>query len=535
MQHAAGRRLLLSVIALGGLVLALVSTSALVLGESRGAAWCYDGNRWLGYAEGIPGSATQEDFSNCLRAAADRGEIVALEGVLQERGALIQAGDGSIYWEFEVRRETSLAITAYDDHVAFGDTCDRRIQLQNGFLTTSAPGYPCSGRQRIERTDRRVFNPDFTIYVVGRQFVAVGEDGWYHVHLDQTGWGENETPRSQITLTNRWPGIWITTARDHPGPSGGQIFFIRQPLVGNHSQLQYYLSTDWETRVPAEATSASFSRAGYDFLPDHHAYWALIKEATDAIIEDLFHGRHDRPALVLEALESGLIYADHSRYFTTHANTWDLLHKIARVIAGPNAGYGGTFTGTLLMLWDRYVPTFDREAALALAHRYGVAVGDHPPVNPVSELTAKVNEILFRLPPPLPSDYEPIDPDDLHLSVTLELGKTYDHWSDVLIVTSELVPSCVVEESYSDGTTYRLRHGPQGKFTVNPGGTWNGINLLGFSGGPGVSGMYVRGTPTLVGRVRVEITTKCPGGYAQEPRFAGYSEIIVVDPGAEEE
>ena len=399
MQHAAGRRLLLGVIALGGLVLALVSTSALALGESRGAAWCYDGNRWLGYAEGIPGSATQEDFSNCLRAAADRGEIVALEGVLQERGALIQAGDGSIYWEFEVRRETSLAITAYDDHVAFGDTCDRRIQLQNGFLTTSAPGYPCSGRQRIERTDRRVFNPDFTIYVVGRQFVAVGEDGWYHVHLDQTGWGENETPRSQITLTNRWPGNWITTARDHPGPSGGQIFFIRQPLVGNHSQLQYYLSTDWEDRVRSALVPISFSHAGYDFFPDWDSYWMVMKEATDAILEDLFHGRPDRPLLNVEAGRHGLLDTERNTYFHNGANTFVMLHRIARLVAGPNAGYGGTFTATLLMLWDRYIPEFDMAAALALADRYSVVVGTPSAVNPVSERTPLVNQVLTKMPP----------------------------------------------------------------------------------------------------------------------------------------
>ena len=497
------------------------------------AVWCYGADSWLGYSEGVPGSATREDFSRCLQAAAERGEIVALKGVLQGRGALIEAGDGSIYWHFEVERETSLSVTAYDGRIVFKDACDRRIELVDGALTTTAPGDPCGGQPRTEQTDRRVFNPDFTLYVFGRQFVADGDEGWYHVHLDRTGWGEVGTPRSQIDLTNRWPGVWISTQLDYPRPSGGSIFTIRQPLAGNHAHLEYFLSADWEYRVPAEANSSPFSRAGYDYFPDRNAYWELMKEATDAIIDDLFGGRHDRPTLDVEATESGLIHAGHSKYFTTRANTWDLLHRIARVITGPNAGYGGTFNATLLMLWDRYVPTFNKDAALRYAQRYGVSVGNHPPVNPVSELTARVNEILTRPPAALPSDHEPIAPEELLLSVTLELGKTYDHWTDVEIVTSELVPSCVVDESYSDGTTYRVQHGPQGKFTVNPGGTWNGISLLGFSGKPGVTGMLVRGTPTLAGRVRVEVTTKCPGGESQKPQFVGYSEIVVVDPDEE--
>lgn len=521
---------------------AAVLAVAIALGDSSqridagsSAAWCYDGDSWLGYSEGVPGSVTERRFTDCLRGAAGRGEVLAFPGKMLDRGALIEAGDGAIYWEFEVSRETILRITAYDDRVVFGDTCETRIEVQSGVLATTAPGYPCSGRQRIEQRDARVVNPDFTIYVIGKQFVADGEDGWHHFGIDRTWWRDRVAQWNQIELTNRWPGVWISTEHELHNPAGGQIFTLRQPLAGNYQFLEYYRFSDWEYRVYASLIPTSFSRSGYAFLPNRNAYWLLIKEAAEAIIDDLYRGRDDRPVLELNAFSWGLTHADDGSYFLIRANAAELLQEIARLIAGPNAGYGAAFTGTLLMLWDRYVPGFDQNVALQLAERYDVAVGDHPPVNPVSGLTARVNEILTRPPDALPSDHEPIAPEELHLSVTLELGKTYDHWSDVLIVTSELVPSCVVEESYSDGTTYRLRHGPQGKFTVNPGGTWNGINLLGFSGGPGVSGMYVRGTPTLVGRVRVEITTKCPGGYAQEPRFAGYSEIIVVDPGAEEE
>lgn len=533
LQRSVGKAALCAVVMLA--LFALHESAPQVRADvSRAPVWCYNGEVWLGYFDGIPGSATRDVLSDCLRAAADRGEIVALKGVLQDRGALIQAGDGSVYWEFEVQSETRVHVTAYDGRIVFGDSCDRRIELVDGILVTTAPGYPCSSRLRIEQTAQRVSNPDFTLYVVGRQFIADGEDGWYHIHLDRTGWGEDENPRSQIELTNRWPGLWISTLLDHPGPSGGTIFTIRQPLAGNYDQLEFYLLTDWENRIPAEATSTSFGRVGYDYFPNRDAYWQLMKEATDAITDDLFAGRDDRPALDVEASSWGLIYADHGEYFTTRANAWVLLHEIARVIAGPNAGYGGAFSGTLLMLWERYVPEFDKDAALQLARRYGVTVGSHPPVNPPSELTARVNEILFRPPPPLPSDLEPIEASDLHLSVTLELGKTYDHWTDVVVVTSDLVPSCVVEESYSDGTTYPLNHGPGGRFTVNPGGTWNGLKLLGFSNvRTGGSGILIRGTPTVAGRVRVEVTTRCPGGYSQERRTVGYSEIIVVDPNDE--
>lgn len=497
--------------------------------------WCFDGTSWAGYSEGVPGSATKEAFTDCLRVVAERGEILALRGMLLEHGALIEAGDGSVYWEFEVHRETILRITAYDDRVVFGDTCETRIELRDGVLETTAPGYPCSGRQRIEQRATPVFDPEFTIYVVGNQFVADGVDGWYHVGIDRTWWREGDAEWNSIELTNRWPGVWISTEQELHDPAGGQIFTIRQPLTGNYQFLQYYRSVDWEYRVYASLIPLPFSRAGYAFLPDRDAYWSLMKEAADAIVDDLYSGRTDRPRLELNTHSWGLSHADDGSYFLTGSNTVELLHQIARLVAGPNAGYGEMFTGTLLMLWDRYVPGFERDVALRLADRYRVVVGEHPPVNPVSELTRRVNEILTRPPPASPSDHEEIAPEDLHLSVTLQLGKTYDHLNDEVIVTSDLVPSCVVEESYSDGTTYRLRHGPHGIFTINPGGTWNGINLLGFSGGSGRTGILLRGTPTVAGRVRVEITTRCPGGYAQEPRFAGYSEIIVVDPRAEEE
>ena len=69
---------------------------------------------------------------------------------------------------------------------------------------------------------------------------------------------------------------------------------------------------------------------------------------------------------------------------------------------------------------------------------------------------------------------------------------------------------------------------------MNPGGEWNGLELVGYSNAKtGERGVQVTGTPTVAGRVLVRITTQCPGGRSQEPRFVGYSEIIVVDPAAD--
>ncbi len=536
MERRGVRRSVVLTVVLCGLFAGLASTSTSGAGQSPVPAWCFDTVWWHFYLEGIPGSSSQEDFTDCLSAAAERGEILALPGKILERGALIEAGDGAVYWETSVQVERVLKITVYDDRVVFMDSCDNVIGLAGGTLAATRSGRSCGGMKPTQLTSRRVLRPDFTIFVVNRQFIATGNGGWYHINLDSAGKHEGKTIGSSIRLTARWPGLWITTDLEDPDPPGGAQLSIRMPLAGDNYNLLYYLVADWEDRVRFEFIPSSFSQARHDTLPDKETYWAIMKDVTDAIFDDLYRGRDDRPVLELKAEEWGISYADQREPFIHVEDATNLLNRIARVVSGPESGYGPRFAATLLMLWQRYVPGFDTAGALILAKRFGVEIGIPPLVSPESELTGRVNRILTQPAPESASDYEEIPPEQLHLSVTLEIGQSYRLRSDEVVVTSNKIPGCVVERSYSDGTTYLRELGPWGRFTVNPGGTWNGLKLQSFSNvQTGESGMRVKGTPIVAGRVRVEIMTRCPGGDAQETRIVGYSEIIVVDPRADEE
>ena len=201
MQHAAGRRLLLGAIALGGLVLALVSMSAPALGESRGeAAWCYDGNRWLGYAEGIPGSATPEDFTTCLHQGAERGEVMAFDVQLVEGGALIDVGDSSLFWTLPALFALELKVTAYRNHAIFGDNCDRAFEVRSGTVLMIDPGYPCVGKERIREDVRTLSDRDFTLFVTRGQFIVASAEGWYHIVRKPIAWRPGPTPLGEIVL-----------------------------------------------------------------------------------------------------------------------------------------------------------------------------------------------------------------------------------------------------------------------------------------------------------------------------------------------
>ena len=166
-----------------------------------------------------------------------------------ERGAMIEAGDGAVYWGFEISRETIMRITAYDDRVVFGDTCETRIEVRNGALATTAPGYPCSGRQRIEQRDARVVNPDFTIYVLGRQFVADGQDGWYHVGLDRTWRSQTDILWNQLVLTTAGPVFGFRRNGNSMIQRAG-----RSSHFGNRSPAT---TSFWSTTVPATGNIAS--------------------------------------------------------------------------------------------------------------------------------------------------------------------------------------------------------------------------------------------------------------------------------------
>lgn len=101
----------------------------------------------------------------------------------------------------------------------------------------------------------------------------------------------------------------------------------------------------------------------------------------------------------------------------------------------------------------------------------------------------------------------------------MELGETYSsgEFERGIVAVSDEMPSC----SYF-----------RGNFTINPGGTWNGISLANV-GGPRENLLVVRGTPSKAGRVRVhlELVNVCASPH--DIRFIGYSEVIVVDPNEE--
>ena len=501
-----------------------------VVSVPQAPAWCFDRDnwRWLGYAEGVPGSASQAEFGNCLTTAAERGEVIEVSGSLTPEGVILESEGQAVRWDYGIKDGTYMSVSVFDDLIEFEDACDRRIELHGGQLSIRSHGYGCQGPIRINRDPAHVSKPDFSIYVVGTGFVAIGDDGWYHIDDPATAWYAKGRSGSRVYLYNRIPGVWISAEWIRPGPEGGTNWEIRSPLAGSGPDTQQHLVADWEYRVRAQLIPRSFSTAGSDFFPNALAVWELRKDAVDAIMEDLFHGRDKRPQLALEAQQLGLTYANTGSYFAVLATFDVVLHLLAQEIIDQSADFDVDMAGTLLMLWDRYVPGFDRVEALRLADRYGVVVGSSVEVNPVSELTENVGAILGRTPPAAPSDQEPIAPEDLHLSIVLELGTSYDHPNNVPVVSTELSPGCVREEVYGRDLRRQYVYAPVGRFTVNAGGTWNGIRLL-----SGTGGTFIRGTPTQAGRVRVEVTNKCHGGFSEERKLVGYSEIIVVDPNAE--
>lgn len=425
------------------LVVSVLAFPTQKLSAGPSAAWCYNGERWLGYSEGIPGSASLGAFAACLSRSAERDEVIALRGRLFDGGTLIDVGDGSIYWEYG-SRESYLYITAFDNRVVLFAGCGKGFELKQGVSTAITKGGFCNGPATVRRSDERVVDPNFTVYVVGRQFIAVGEDGWYHVVADRTGWSDNPSPRGELVLRNRGPAVWLSTEDDHAAT--GQIFSVKRPLAGYHSQIQIHNVSDWHYRVRAGLIPISFTWAARDFLPDSSAYWAVIKDFVDAVMGDLFRGRVDRPGLDLVAHWSGLIHADRivyfcpredgpmllhpspqtslpldqepeciedgeqhvdtrrSSYFAETKRLDSLLEDLAQHIAGASTNYGATFTATLVMLWERYVPDFNKAKALELANRYAVDIGEPVEVNPVSERTATARRVLSRMPPELPSD-----------------------------------------------------------------------------------------------------------------------------------
>lgn len=482
---------------------------------------CFDGDRRNFSSEAEPGSAERSERSECLRSAAQRGEIIAIEGQLLDEGLLLGVGSGSILWRFGADDESNLFIEVTDELIVFQDTCDGRIEYARGVLAETEGSY-CS-YHGIRSSNSTVAAPNFTIYVIGLQFVAVGEDGWYHIDMERGDATAGIESYASIRLSNPNAGVWIEAEEDPPESGRGTTFRIRRPLAGNPADPQATYAADWEYRVWAELIPRSFRDAAKVFFPDATGYWTVMQDWAAAIMDDLFRNRPHRPQLDWQATEHGLLNSDGYQVGDEFLGPSALLHRIARLMTGDDTRYGPRFVAALLMLYERYIPEFDLDNALALAARYTVKVGDPIDVNPRSQNTELLYGILNRRPDEAPSDYEPIDQDELHLSVTLEVGRqAYE-----VIVSSDVVPGCHAQYG-DDGTFSGWYINPIGEFTINTGGYWNGITLSPYIGS-GVGGMLVHGTPTSVGRVRVRVTTQCPEGVGQEPRFVGYSEIIVAD------
>lgn len=484
--------------------------------------WCFDGDRQIVYSEAEPGSAKRSEFSDCLRSAAQRGEVIAIEGQLLDAGLLLDVGSGSLLWRFETGYEREITMYVTGELMMFSDQCDGRIEHTLGVLAETNYSY-CANRG-IALSDSRVGDPNFTIYVIGSQFVAVGEDGWYHIDVDGRVPGAGNVTYASVKLSNPNFGVWIEAEEDLPESGHGTAFRIRRPLAGNRANLQAIYAADWEYRVWAELVPWSFREAAQVFFPDARGYWTVMRDWSHAIMHDLLSDHPDPVRLNWEATEHGLLNSEGYNVGDSFFGPFTLLHSIAKRMTSDDAQYSPRFVATLLMLWERYIPDFDLVKARDLATRYTVEIGDPISVNAPSERTGLVHDILNRRPNDASSDYEAIDPEDLHLSVTLEVGQqAYE-----VVVSSNLEPGCGAQYR-DDGTFSGWYINPTGEFTINAGGYWNGIALAHYSG-VGESGMIVYGTPTVPGRVRVKVTTQCPEGVDQEPRFVGYSEIVVVDP-----
>ena len=518
------------------LPLALIcATVALVLAAPRAQAaapipaWCPDGDAWLGYAENIPGGSDRETFTRCLQSAAQRGSITAFAAQIVNDGVLFDLGLTSLFWTLPDLFSLDLAITAYERHVTIEDNCERIFQLRADLLQMTAPGFACEGQKRIREDSRSVADPDFIIYILDTQFIIDAPDGWYHIVRDRTDWGEDPTRRGQIILKAANGAIWVTADTEIPESSGGGIFDIHRPVANTAKDRQQFLAYDWEERITEELIPQSFEDAATYLLPDWPAYWREVRLWLAAIHDDLL-GPTAEP-VYLEVLDAvgWQAYASGRTIYISYASAAAILHELAHIIAGDSSGHDGRFVATLLDIWERYIPDFDGDRARALAERYGVEVGEPVYLQPVSARTRTVLDLFAKTPPSDPSDDAPIPADMLLRSITLHTGRTYHYAPQTIVAASPRAPSCIIEERAADGTIERSGYGPIADFTVKPGGTWNGLAIQSY-GDDQEAGAFVAGTPVAPGRVRVKVSTQCPGGFSQSPRLVGYSEIIVVNP-----
>ncbi len=530
MRGLARRRWLLVVIALAGLLAGLAPTLTSADGLTPVAAWCFvpEQGRWLGYSEGVPGSATQEDFTACLSAAAERGEIRSLKGELLDRGMLIDAGDDSIVWPV---RRSSLYINSYDDRIVVKDSCDRAFEVRNGSTSIVENGYPCLGPGRSYEVDRSVTYADFTIYLVSRSLVIDGEDDWFHIgyapaspdRADPSRWG-------QLTLLGRHPGLWLRqeTFIDGPTYNYGRIFY--HPVAGTGPEVARHRFGDWLHTVRSELILSrpavrSFEDSGRDHLPDREAYAQAAQTWVTAILEDLFSGRVQSVSVVMPEGGGDWLDINQRTLSVGFPGTSRILLQLTELFVHPDSRHSPRGTATFLMLLERYFPEFDSEFARELAKQYQVPVGDPIEVEPVSSRTQDVRELLLKKAPLLPSDNEPIPPELLLSSVTFEVGQVLKSSRDGRVWER---PACEVRFRDLEGNVTTSGVGVNGEFTVGAGRSWNGLEV-GSASGRTTDSLHVNGTPRAAGRVRMAVTSMCSDDQYHEPRLLGYSEIIIED------
>ncbi|MCY3734143.1 MAG: hypothetical protein OXG42_07665, partial [Chloroflexi bacterium] len=375
MEPVAFRRLFLLTIAVCGLFAGLASTSTSSAGQSPVPAWCFDTVWWHFYLEGIPGSASQEDFTDCLSAAAERGEIHTLRGELLDRGLLLDAGSSSIVWPI---RDSAFYITAYENRIVVKGTCDREIEVRDGQTSIIANGYPCVGSGRIYEDDRSVAHPDFTIYFPPRSFVIDGEDNWLHIGYTPKSLGDGYPTRwGEITLVGRYPGLWLRHDVTIRAPTGGYGRSFYYPMAGTGSEVERYRFHDWYDTVHYELVwlhpeVRKLEDAGSDILPDHQAYAIAAQSWIDAIVDDLFARRAAPVTLLMPRYSPDRPHNRGRSMWIEFPGTTRILLGLAQLLVHPAPGHGERAAATFLMLLDRYAPEFDADLARELAAEYQV-------------------------------------------------------------------------------------------------------------------------------------------------------------------
>ena len=383
--------------------------------------------------------------------------------------------------------------------------------------------------------DRDVERPHFLIYIHGPQVLVHGYDIWHHLQEDQARWDGTRSTLNTGNLKSDGESVWINVG-EFSYFGRDMVFWhdVYVPLASWTGDGQHVLSAIWEERIyyPLSVNHAwrslyndwdgiSYIEASWD------AYTAQAQEWIDAMLYDLFGDRAEPIALRFPGVKLPPTPVEPERIIDASTyGTQALLREFGRILVGLRDGSNGTLAATQLMLWERYLPEFDKPKALAIAQSLGVQLEEPIEVLPVSERTDVVKSLLSKPPPDLPSDTTPVPPGQLRSRLMLEIGKQYPLDGDeanALIIDLESLPGC---GDNPDAEMQSLT----AKFSINALGSWNGIGLSRFRWiePDGRTGFFMYGKPRTPGRVLVELTAGCrdyPGPVFD--RGQGYGEVLV--------